>query len=71
MMAEPNDNLEKLAAERKEHNPFEKIDELEKEFKLDETPDLSIEDYAETMTDDPIGTLRLTEKYLFDNQEPR
>lgn len=35
-MSESKDKLSKLAEERKKKDPFEKIDELEKEQKLDE-----------------------------------
>ncbi|HIY58922.1 MAG TPA: hypothetical protein H9829_12150 [Candidatus Tetragenococcus pullicola] len=38
-MSESKDKLSKLAEERKKKDPFEKIDELEKEQKLDESPE--------------------------------
>ena len=44
MMTISDDKLKKLAKERKESNPFGKIDDMEKEFNLDESPDQVVED---------------------------
>lgn len=38
-MTQADDKLKKLAEERKKENPFEQIDEMEKELNLDESPE--------------------------------
>jgi hypothetical protein len=76
-MTNPEDKLKKLAEERKEHNPFEKIDELEKEYNLDEEPQVSEEEEVDEHLDkvpieeDPIVQLAMAEQRLHNNQTPK
>ncbi|MCD5003403.1 hypothetical protein IV487_13115 [Enterococcus saccharolyticus] len=58
-MTTPDDKLEKLAEERKQQNPFEKIDAIEEELNLDDSPETK-DDNA--LDEDPIVTLGVTEQ---------
>jgi len=77
IMTNSEDKLKALAEERKEHNPFEKIDEIEKEYHLEEETPPSDENQVDEHLDkvpieeDPMVKLAMAEQRLHNNQPPK
>lgn len=74
------DRLNKLADENREKRPFAKLDKMEKEFNLDDTPDIDIEDTdvspenlknKSLLDEHSIIELSATQQAKFNNQAPK
>ena len=81
MMPDSTERLNKLAEETREERPFAKLDKMEKELNLDESPDVDLED-EEVNPEHPkkkafldeASIIELTEtqqQAKFNNQPPR
>ncbi len=81
MMPDSTERLNKLAEETREERPFAKLDKMEKELNLDESPDVDLED-AEMNPEHPKKKAFLDEEAIieltatqqqakFNNQPPR
>ncbi|GGI66827.1 hypothetical protein ACFQOY_12730 [Enterococcus alcedinis] len=79
-MTDSIDKLNKLAAEEREKKPFSKIDKMEKEFNLDQEPDVNLEedrpkdaekDKKTLLDEQSIIELSATQQAKFNNQPPR
>ena len=81
MMPDSTERLNKVAEEIREERPFAKLDKMEKELNLDESPDVDLED-AEVNPEHPKKKVFLDEEAIieltatqqqakFNNQPPR
>ena len=77
-MPDSMDKLNKLAAEEREKKPFAKIDKMEKDLNLDQSPDTDIQDSDDIQKEDKtildehsIIELSSTQQAKFHNQLPQ
>lgn len=65
MMSDLEDKLKKLAEERKAENPFEKIDELEKELNLEDDGEDTMSDSEKPVDDQSLLNEEIIAKRAF------